>query len=379
MIEWDARLEACRDASVAAAADLRRRALAVDADPDLMEPHVDSPTFAMIRTGSTPIRYRQSQLDTGPYRYDNDSCLERVISTLELARGDAAMMLACPGPALAGIVVDVLGSEAQKELFYRRIGDGRTWSFFAMSEPGRGNDATAMETRLEADGSGGYRLHGVKRYIGNGARGGIGVVFARTGRSALSIRAVLVEPPAIGWKAERLDMVGLRGAYLSEVHLDGLPVPAGMVLGEHLPVTRRGMWGAIQTFHNMRIQIAAMAVGTGLAMCEYVAEHRRHAPGADLLTARLEAARELVYDAAAGYDADPDQAYLSSVAKLTGTRLAIEVGRWAAAALGPASLIEHPLLEKWTRDVCAFEFMDGTSNIQRLHVAQGYLKGARGA
>jgi alkylation response protein AidB-like acyl-CoA dehydrogenase len=379
VIEWDARLAACRDASVAAAADLRRRALAVDADPDLMEPHFDSPTFAMIRTGSTPIRYRQTKLDTGPWRYDNDSCLERVISTLELARGDAAMMLACPGPALAGIVVDVLGSEAQKELFYRRIGDGRTWSFFAMSEPGRGNDATAMETRLEAAGPDGYRLHGVKRYIGNGARGGIGVVFARTGRSALSIRAVLIEPPETGWKAERLDMVGLRGAYLSEVHLDGVPVPAGMVLGEHLPVTRRGMWGAIQTFHNMRIQIGAMAVGTGLAMCEYVAEHRRHAPGADLFAARLDAAKELVYDAAAGYDADPDQAYLSSVAKLTGTRLAIEVGRWAAAALGPASLIEHPLLEKWTRDVCAFEFMDGTSNIQRLHVAQGYLKGARGA
>jgi alkylation response protein AidB-like acyl-CoA dehydrogenase len=379
MIEWNARLTACRDASVAAAADLRRRALAVDADPDLIAPHFDSPTFEMIRTGSTPIRYRQTQLDTGPYRYDNDSCLERVISTLELARGDAAMMLACPGPALAGIVVDVLGSETQKELFYRRIGDGRTWSFFAMSEPGRGNDATAMETRLEADGSGGYRLYGVKRYIGNGARGGIGVVFARTGRSALSIRAVLVEPPATGYKAQRLDMVGLRGAYLSEVHLDGVPVPAGMVLGEHLPVTRRGMWGAIQTFHNMRIQIGAMAVGTGLAMCEYVTEYRRHAPGADLLTARLEAAKELVYDAAAGYDADPDQAYLSSVAKLTGTRLAIEAGRWAAAALGPASLIEHPLLEKWTRDVCAFEFMDGTSNIQRLHVAQGYLKGARGA
>jgi alkylation response protein AidB-like acyl-CoA dehydrogenase len=129
----------------------------------------------------------------------------------------------------------------------------------------------------------------------------------------------------------------------------------------------------------MRIQIGAMAVGTGLAMCDYVAGHRRHAPGADLLTARLEAAKELVYDAAAGYDADPDQAYLSSVAKLTGTRLAVEVGRWAAVALGPASLIEHPLLEKWTRDVCAFEFMDGTSNIQRLHVAQGYLKGARHA
>jgi alkylation response protein AidB-like acyl-CoA dehydrogenase len=56
--------------------------------------------------------------------------------------------------------------------------------------------------------------------------------------------------------------------------------------------------------------------------------------------------------------------------------MAVETARWAAVALGPASLIEHPLLEKWTRDVCSFEFMEGTGNIQRIHVAQGYQAGA---
>jgi alkylation response protein AidB-like acyl-CoA dehydrogenase len=170
-------------------------------------------------------------------------------------------------------------------------------------------------------------------------------------------------------------MVGLRGAYLSELEFDGVPVAGDMLLGEHLPVTRRGIWGAVTTFNNMRTQIAALAVGTALAMTDYVAEHRKTAPGLDLTQARVEAGRELVHQAAARLDREPERGYPASAAKLGATRLATDVARWAAAAMGPAGMLEHPLLEKWTRDVCAFEFMDGTSNIQRLHVARGHQNG----
>ncbi|BBA96689.1 putative acyl-CoA dehydrogenase [Actinacidiphila reveromycinica] len=374
MIEFGTRLHAIRDAAREAAEDLRARALSVDADPDAMEAHFDSPTFALMRRAGTPEPYRETVPGLGDGLLDEDSCLENVVGTLELARGDAGMILACPGPALAGVVVRMLGDEQQQERFFTKLHGGRTHTFFAMTEPGRGNDATAMETRLERDGDG-WRLYGHKRYIGNGARGGIGVVFARTGPSALSIRAALVEPGGPGWQGERLDMVGLRGAYLSELRFDGVPVAGDMLLGRHLPVTRRGMWGAIKTFHNMRIQVAAAAVGTALAMTEYVVEHRKNAPGAQVALHRTEAARELVYEAAARIDRDPERGYLSNVAKLAATRMAVEISHWACASLGPAGLLEHPLLEKWSRDVCAFEFMEGTGNIQRLHVAKGYLAG----
>ncbi|RBM20471.1 acyl-CoA dehydrogenase family protein [Streptomyces sp. PT12] len=373
MIELDDRLRAIRDRHREAAEDLRSRALAIDADPEAMEAHLDSPAYLMIRESSMPPAYRTSA--TAAASPDRGSCLENIVGLVELFRGDVAALLACPSPALAGVFVELLGDAAQKERFYRRIADGRTWSFFAMTEAGRGNDATAMETRLERDGSGGWLLHGAKRYIGHGARGGVGVVFGRTGRSALSIRAALVELPLPGWHAERLDMVGLRGAFLSELRFDGLPVAGDMLLGEHLPVTRRGIWGALTTFNNMRMQIAAAAVGTALAMAEYVAEHRKGAPGADLVAARAQAARHLVYEAAARLDRSPERGYLSSAAKLGATKMAVATAHWAAAALGPAGLLEHPLLEKWTRDVRAFEFMDGTGNIQRLHVARGYRSG----
>jgi alkylation response protein AidB-like acyl-CoA dehydrogenase len=380
MIELTDRLRTIRDAAHAAAADLRARALWVDADPDAMDEHLDSSVFQAMQVASTPAEYRSPTADPALEVLRGVTCLETVISALELARGDAGVILACPGPALAGVVMEHLGSDEQKEYFYRRLRDGRTWTFFAMTEPGRGNDAAAMQTRLDPDGSGGYLLHGSKRYIGNGARGGIGVVFARTGPSALSVRAALVEPPAPGWSGRRLDMVGLRGAYLSELEFDGVPVAKHMLLGEHLPATRRGMWGAIKTFNRMRVQVSALAAGTAVAMCEYVAEHRaetsRTARAAlPLVKARVEAARQLVYDAGTQVDRRPDSGYMPSAAKLGATRAAVQTARWAVAALGPASLIEHPLLEKWSRDACGFEFMEGTGNIQRIHVAQGYHAG----
>ena len=373
MIESDERLRAIRSMAREAAEDLRARALAVDADPAAMAEHLDSPTFAMIRESSIPAAYRSA--DAPADRPDRGTVLESMVGLVELFRGDVGVLLSCPSPALAGVFVELLGDEEQKARFYGRLADGRTWSFFAMSEEGRGNDATAMETRLEPDGSGGWLLHGAKRYIGHGARGGVGVVFGRTGRSALSIRAALVELPAPGWHAAPLEMVGLRGAYLSELRFDGVPVPGDMLLGEHLPVTRRGIWGALTTFNNMRMQVAAAAVGTALAMAEYVAEHRKTAPGSDRVLARAEAARQLVYQAAARLDRAPERGYLSSAVKLGATRMAVSVAHWAGAALGPAGLLEHPLLEKWTRDVRAFEFMDGTSNIQRLHIFRGYQGG----
>lgn len=121
------------------------------------------------------------------------------------------------------------------------------------------------------------------------------------------------------------------GSHLSELEFNGVPVASHMLLGQHLSVTRRGMWGAIKTFNSMRVQVSALAVGTALAIWEYVAEHRGEVSRAaraelDVAWARVEAARQL-------------------------------------------------MLEKWTRDVHGFEFMEGTSNIQRIHVAQGFRTG----
>jgi alkylation response protein AidB-like acyl-CoA dehydrogenase len=303
MIELDPPLRVLRDRCREAATDLRGRALAVDADPAEMTAHLDSATLAMVRAASTPKRFQDV---SGWQEEYTDSCLSRAVASLELAHGDAGLLCANTGPGLAGIAVDALGSEEQQELFYETIADGRTWTFFAMTEDGRGSDATAMQTRLAADGDGDYRLTGTKRYVGNGVRGAIGVVFARTGPTALSIRGALVRCPTPGFTAEALEMMGLRGARISALDFDGVHVPREMLLGSHLPASRRGIWGASRTFNVMRVQIAAMALGVANAAHDYVREQRPGWSGSELITARLAAGRALLYAAAAEIDATPD-------------------------------------------------------------------------
>ncbi|MEZ0109812.1 alkylation response protein AidB-like acyl-CoA dehydrogenase [Catenulispora sp. EB89] len=380
MIELDDQLRAVRDGARVLAEDLRGRALAIDADPEAMAEHLNSDAFELLRITATPAEFREPlsgglKLPDGASLPDRGNCLMNVVSLIEVARGDMATVLACPAPGLPGVLIEVLGDAAQQEVFFRRLHGGQTWPFFAMTEAAHGSDAGAMDTRFEPDGAGGWLLSGSKRYVGNAARGGVGVVFGRTGRSALSVRAALVELPAPGWSGTRLDTVGLRGAYLSELVFDAVPVAPEMMLGAHLPVAQRGLWGALKTFNQVRLHVAAGAVGTALAMVEYVGEHRKTAPGLDVAVARAEAGREALYMAAARLDRSPERSYWSSAAKLAAVEMAVGTGRWAARVMGPGGLLEHPLLEKWTRDVCAFEFMDGTSNIQRLHVQRGYQTG----
>jgi alkylation response protein AidB-like acyl-CoA dehydrogenase len=142
---------------------------------------------------------------------------------------------------------------------------------------------------------------------------------------------------------------------------------------------RRGMWGAIRAFDNVRVQVGAMAVGTATAVHEYVRERRRQLTGAEAAQleaarARIEATRDLLYRAAAEVDADRGRGHLASLAKLEAVALVRRATAVLPRVLGPGALLEHPLLEKWRRDAMGMEFMEGTSDIQRLNVAQGYLR-----
>jgi alkylation response protein AidB-like acyl-CoA dehydrogenase len=58
-----------------------------------------------------------------------------------------------------------------------------------------------------------------------------------------------------------------------------------------------------------------------------------------------------------------------AIAKVHAAELAVETTRWAESVLPPGAFLDHPLLEKWCRDIYAYQFMDGTSNLLRLAIA----------
>jgi alkylation response protein AidB-like acyl-CoA dehydrogenase len=360
-----------RELSRALAGDLRREALAVDADPFDYDRLRNCQALELLREMSMPPVYRTREVPACADEFSG-SALGRVVANIELAAGgDVSVLNASATPSLAGLAVDALADDKQKDRFYRDMAEQRAWTFFGMTEPNHGSDATAMETRLDPDpDSDGFLLNGTKRYVANAERGALGVVFARTGRTPLSIRAVLLRRPSPGFAGTPLQMTGLRGACIGHMEFDNTPIELEQLLGQHLPASRRGMWGAIRAFNIIRLQIAAQALGAAFAIRDYVCEQRGPGwSGHELMSARLEAARALLHRTATHVDQSPDDRLAPSIAKLHTTELAQEANRWGEAALGPASLLEHPLLEKWCRDVCAFEFMDGTSNILRLTIA----------
>ena len=129
----------------------------------------------------------------------------------ELAWGDAAVALSVA--IHNGPVVELLlrhGTDAQRSAWLPRMAAGEVLGAFALSEPDSGSDASSISTTAEQVGDG-WILHGTKRWVTNGARAGLVVVFARTGHDGLG--AFLVPTDAEGY------VVGGREKKIGRAHV----------------------------------------------------------------------------------------------------------------------------------------------------------------
>jgi alkylation response protein AidB-like acyl-CoA dehydrogenase len=195
----------------------------------------------------------------------------------------------------------------------------------------------------------------------------------------LGIEAVLVDPSAPGFSAGLLPMIGLRGARISWLRFENVRIPADHLLGARLRPSRRGLQGALYGLYRFRPGIAALALGCAEATRDYLGMHRsRLAKGdqseVDGVADRIAAARRLLHRVAVDLDHDHGDPHRISEVKAQAAQVAEDMTMLAARLLGPASLLEHPWLEKTCRDVRAFDIMEGPANLHRLAVFQGLRK-----
>ncbi|NJQ08683.1 acyl-CoA dehydrogenase family protein [Streptomyces lonarensis] len=380
-VQEPGRLARLRGAARELAVPLREVAPAVDRDPSVLPELVRSGRLPWREFSGLPAAHHTAPIRVGDRSTAADSCVEQAVVWEEMARADAGVALGLPGPAMSGFMIAELADAEQRERYYGLLASDRpVWTFFGMTEPSHGSDPASMGTALRPDATGSLALTGTKRFIGNGARAEIGVVFARRAPGPLGLTAVLVDTARPGFDARPLDTVGLRGLELSELRIAELPVAEEDVLGRHLRASRRGMWAAVRTFNRFRPLVATLALGVAQAAHEYAEQTLRPTPrafhryAAHEFAGRLAGVRAMVAAAALAADHGAASGAAASAAKLHATRLAEELTQRAVAALGPGARFDHPLLDKWVRDARAFEFMEGTSNIQRLNLAQGYLQ-----
>ncbi len=364
------------------AAEFRDPGMLLDRDPDAV---ADLPLLRGVRFAQQIVmppayqareEFRPDLLDVVATTVGATILCER------FAYGDPGVLMGSPGPSLCGATVKALGDDAQTHRYFSRVAAAPTYTFFGVTEPGKGSAATEVQTTLTpAEDGDGWLLNGEKCYIGNGTRAELGVVCCRRTAGPWGVEVVLVDTAAEGFHATPLPMMGLRGARISRLRFDNVRIPPEQLLGAHRPPSRRGMHTVTRTLYRARPGVGAFALGCAQAVCDYLDRERPVSAGhrwrrREALLDRIAAVRTATYRVAADIDRDAVNGHRVGAAKMGAAQVAREATVLAAQLLGPASLIEHPWLEKAYRDVRAFEIMEGTTNLHRLSVFQGLLKDA---
>lgn len=285
------------------------------------------------------------------------------------------------------LVADLLahaGRARQKEEWLRPLASGQAIGAFALSEADAGTDAANQLTRAVRTDRG-YRITGRKVWVANAEAASVVVVFActRPGLRGQGVTAFLVPMDAQGIsRSAHADSLGVRGLGCMDLDLD-VEVSDDQVLGSIDQGFRLAMW-ALQ---GGRIGIAAQALGIGdAAIAEAIAfAKQRHTFGqpianyeaiqwmlADVAT-ELEAARMLTWKAAAAKDRQERVRLESSMAKLSASEAAHRATDRAMQIMASAGYRRGSLIERLFRDVRATEIYQGTSEAQRLIIAQEVL------
>jgi acyl-CoA dehydrogenase len=305
-----------------------------------------------------------------------DLCLLREGLALECTEAETALAL----QGLGAYPIVQSGTEDLASRYVPAVARGETVAAFALTEPEHGSDAAAIELRADRDGSE-FRLSGIKTFISNAPQADFYTLFARTtaGAGAHGVTAFVVPADTPGLTGQPLRLLVPHA--IGRLELDGVRVPADHVLGQ----VDEGFVVAMRTLDLFRPSVGAFAVGMARAALDAAMAHAasRNAFGRPIrefqavshtiaeMATRTEAARLLVYSAAAAHDrGDTGVRRTSAMAKLFATENAQWVVDAAIQVHGAAALADDHLLAKLYLEVRAPRIYEGTSEIQREIIAR---------
>lgn len=280
------------------------------------------------------------------------------------------------------------GSRAQQEKYLAGLCAGTLHASFALTEPGAGSDAQAIETRAEPRGDGSWVLNGRKHFISGAHLADVVLVMAVTDpgkRARGGITAFLVDRGTAGFEVTRVDTtIGSDPIKLAELSFDNCVVPAGAVLGE----VGQGFKVAMESLTSGRMGVACSCIGAADRLLEMCAEHARQRSTfgkplaerqaiqwmlADSAT-ELAAVRALTYEVLRRIEAGADIGSGASMCKLAASEMVGRVADRAVQIHGGMGLVRGFPVERFYRDVRHYRVGEGASEIQRMLIAREVLR-----
>jgi alkylation response protein AidB-like acyl-CoA dehydrogenase len=303
-----------------------------------------------------------------------------------VARASAVLsVIASVNNSLVAEPIAEFGSDEQKQMWLRRLATGDAIGAFALSEAQAGSDAANQQTAARLD-DGGYVLNGAKVWVANADAAEVAIVFAATqpGSRVRGIGAFLVPLDTPGLtRTSRPDSLGVRGLGCADLELRDVRVGADALLGG----PRDGFHIAMWALDGGRVAIAAQALGVGQAALDAALAHAKHHEAfgqpianyqaiqwmlADSAT-ELDAARMLMLKAADARARKERPALEAAMAKLAASEAAHRAADRAMQILASHGYQRGSVVERLFRDVRATEIYQGTSEVQRMVIAEHIL------
>ncbi len=316
--------------------------------------------------------------------------VERAILFEELSKASAGVALGIyVNAVLGGGALAIVASEELRQSLLPGILSGETISAWAYAEPDSGADVTQVRLAARRDADS-FVLNGTKLYITNGTIADVIMVVARTSAEPGSLGGIsvfAVDGDTPGLTRTSMDKLGMHPSVLGELHFDDVTVPADRMIGD----VDKGFRQCLPVLSQGRIYGATLALGIASAAIEAATAHvqARQQFGGPLIkqqavrftiadmTARLAAARTLVYGAAGllaegkSYDTE------ASIAKL----VASEAGTWIAERAmhlhgAQGYMMESPV-QRYYRDCKIIEYGEGANEVQREMIFEAVVRGWR--
>ncbi|MFH1502146.1 MAG: acyl-CoA dehydrogenase family protein [Candidatus Eisenbacteria bacterium] len=305
--------------------------------------------------------------------------ISAVSPVVDVSRGVTSVYFAPP--------IFKFGSEDLKRKYLPPIVCGDKIGAIGITEPDVGSDTAGMKTQAVKDGDD-YVITGEKRFITNGSQADHILVFAITDPSVKARRgmtAFVVETSWPGFSVvEDHELMGMRGARVSHLKLDGIRVPATHMVGE----LNKGFAVLMDELDTERTSLAAGAVGYSRAAFEIAVEHsvKRRQFGKEIrafegvsfkiadMATKIDAARLLTLQAARRIEMGLPATRQGASAKLFATTAAQEITYEALQVTGGEGYTKQNRTEQLARDARLMTIGGGTAEIMRFIIQREVYK-----
>jgi acyl-CoA dehydrogenase len=313
--------------------------------------------------------------------------LEKCLITEEFWRVDPGLGSVVISATFGADMVELYGTHEQKKRYLIPLTKGETVMGSAITEPDAGSDVSAITTLARKDGTD-YVINGNKMFITNGTVASYFNVICLTNPDDPSRHrrhsVILVESNRRGFEANKLHhKLGIRASDTAELYFKDVRVPQENLIGEE----GKGFYQFMEFFNVTRIHVGAQGVGIAQGAMERAIDYAKNRKqfGQTLssfqsiqfkiaeMATRIQAARNLIYEAAFKADTGKLDHTLTAMAKWFAGETGVRVAEEAVQIHGGYGYMAEYDVERFYRDAKIIEIYEGTKEIEKVIISRALL------